>query len=209
MHDRPDTSRVLESSSEDSSIPGRQSSEINRDSLSQIVENNAEIKMTHAGVLQYSRSTEQCGKLSRILKKPEFANTNIASKDKFYPKDEGMDEEIAMVEDTAEEVNPSHKQTEILPADTQKHERSLLTQTSSESANLGFKLDLNKAKENSTIEAKKVPDAKQIFQALDSKKISEMDIIPKRIRMKHHFQTVFKLKLLQMMMLMLYKILII
>ena len=120
-----------------------------------------------------------------------------------------MDEEIAMVENTAEEVNPSHKQTEILPADTQKHERSLLTQTSSESANLDFKLDLNKAKENSTIEAKKVPDAKQIFEALDSKKISEMDIIPKRIRMKHHFQTVFKLKLLQMMMLMLYKILII
>ena len=173
MHDGPDTSRVLVSSPEDSSIPGRQSSEINRDSVSQIVENNVKIKMTHAGVLQYSRSTEQCGKLSRILKKPEFANTNIASKDKFYPKHEGMDEEIAMVENTAEEVNPSQKQTEILPADTQKHERSLLTQTSSESANLGVKLDLNKPKENSTIEAKKVPDAKQIFEALDSKKISE------------------------------------
>ena len=40
-----------------------------------------------------------------------------------------MNEEIAMVENTAEEVSPPHKQTEILPADTQKHERSLLKGT--------------------------------------------------------------------------------
>ena len=109
VHGGPDTSRVPVSSLEDSSIPSRQSSEVNRDSVSQILENNVKIKMKHAGVLQYSGSTEQRGKLSRILKKPEFANTNIASKDKFYPKDEGINEEIAMVENTAEEVNHSHK----------------------------------------------------------------------------------------------------
>ena len=59
VHEEPDTSRVLASSLEDSSIPGRQSSQVNKDSVSQIVENNVKMKMTHAGVLQYSVSTEQ------------------------------------------------------------------------------------------------------------------------------------------------------
>ena len=175
VHEEPDTSRVLASSLEDSSIPGRQSSQVNKDSVSQIVENNVKMKMTHAGVLQYSVSTEQREKLRRIFKNPEFTNTNIASKAKFYPKDEGINEEIAMVENTAEEVSPPHKQTEILPADTQKHERSLLTQTSSESVDLDVKLGLKKPKDNSAIETKKVPDAKQIFEALESKKTSEAE----------------------------------
>ena len=164
--------RVLLSSLEDSNIPGGQSSEVNRDSVSQIVENNVKMKMTHAGVLQYSVSTEQREKLSRILKKPEFANTNIASKDKFYPKDTRMNEKMALIKNTAEEATPPHKQAETPPADSWKHEGSLFMETS-ESAELDINIGLNKPKENSTNETKKVSDAPQILEALDSKKISE------------------------------------